>query len=238
LVDRNQQVLRYTSAQRSHDTLSHKRKVRHKTLTHMKRLEGVACGAHGRKVYSVRDIERLMVATRVSVNTCDTRRLKEYVAFRAASRRLLERRAFRADRFTAWSRREKSVQSFIKRILEKYGKSPHNATSRKVVVFYGDWGRNPNLKHQAPTPGISLRRALHKHEDIVTITVRETYTSSYCPNCHDDVVNARGEHALLKCCNGAACGTWWDRDVLGATNILHKAEYLLQTSRAHPLFGN
>jgi hypothetical protein len=236
LVDGHQRVLRYTSAQRSHDTLSQRRKTRQKTLQGNKCRGGVVCDAHGSKVYSVLDVERFMATRGISANTCDPRKLKEYVTFRARCRTLMEevyeRRAFRAARFTAWSRREKSVGSFIERILEKYGEQRH------VVVFYGDWGRNPNLKHQAPTPGISLRRALHRHDDITTITLRETYTSSYCPNCHGEVENARGAHALLKCCNERACGTWWDRDVLGATNILQKAEYILRTSMVHPLFGN
>ena len=70
------------------------------------------------------------------------------------------------------------------------------------MLFYGDWGRHPNLKNQAPTPGIGLRRLLHAFPGILTVTVREWYTSSYCPCCQTSVEEARGKHALLRCCPG------------------------------------
>ena len=87
-----------------------------------------------------------------------------------------------------------------------------------MVILYGDWGRRPNLKHQAPSPGIGLRRLLHGYqgksgERIITLTVRETYTSSFDPDTgrpvtkarfagwpvgFADVGEARGVHALLR----------------------------------------
>ena len=85
------------------------------------------------------------------------------------------------------------------------------------VIMYGDWGRRPNLKHQAPSPGIGLRRILHATPGIVTITVREAYTLSFCPRCAGHVDNDRGSHGLMLCDN---CGVRWSRDVLGAKNIV------------------
>ena len=83
----------------------------------------------------------------------------------------------------------------------------------------------PETSHQAPTPGIGLRRLIHQRAGIVTITVRETYTSTFCArrSCRAEVEeavrNGRRTHALLGC---QACGATWRRDVLGARNILEK----------------
>ena len=116
------------------------------------------------------------------------------------------------------------MERFAKKITETYGRD-----GNPVVIFYGDWGRRPNLKNQAPTPGIGLRRLLHASKRILTITVRESYTSSFCPCCSSEVDNARGAHGLLKCTGGRdQCGMYWSRDVLGASNILAKADYLMQ----------
>ena len=104
----------------------------------------------------------------------------------------------------------------------------------RVTILYGDWGRQPNLKHQAPSPGIGLRRILHATPGIVTITVREAYTSSFCPRCGGHVDNDRGVHGLLRC---DTCGVRWSRDVVGAKNILAKGMHLLTTRTAHPTFG-
>lgn len=94
-----------------------------------------------------------------------------------------------------------------------------------VNVFYGNWGRSPNLKNQAPTPGIGLRRKIDSV--FKTITVSEHYTSKTCPRCKERVLeNAKLEgptrkvackHSLLSCTN---CGSWWNRNVVGAYNIL------------------
>jgi uncharacterized protein YbaR (Trm112 family) len=48
-------------------------------------------------------------------------------------------------------------------------------------MLYGNWGCNPNLKNQPPTPGIGLRRQIHRA--FQTYTCNETGTSSICPKC-------------------------------------------------------
>jgi len=160
---------------------------------------------------------------------------------------------FRSSRFTAWTKRDASVMAFAKKIKEKYGTPTPGST---VMILYGDWatqgaghparrsqlrwrtGRQTNLKHQAPTPGIGLRRLLHAYDGITTMTVNEYFTSSYCPNCQGCVSEARGSHGLLKCeTPSGLCGSYWSRDVLGASNILNKGLHLLSNKSVHPLFG-
>lgn len=96
------------------------------------------------------------------------------------------------------------------------------------VIGWGNWGRNPNLKGNAPTPGIGFRRRAAKHFE--TITVPEEYTSQTCPCCQKrqfehPVVGkeyATEKHHLLRCTNDACKCRWWNRNVVGSYNILRR----------------
>jgi hypothetical protein len=78
-----------------------------------------------------------------------------------------------------------------------------------VVIYYGNWGASPNLKRNAPTPGIGLRRYIHQY--FPTVTINEHFTSVTCPCCKQrtlENVELRGEkrkvtekHHLLRCKN-------------------------------------
>jgi hypothetical protein len=105
------------------------------------------------------------------------------------------KKMFRAMRFTAWRKRKASVERFVDQIRKKYGNDSSNA---QMVILYGNWGRRPNLKNQAPSPGIGLRRLIHASEGVTTITVHEAYTSSFDPISHRPVSEARNVHALLR----------------------------------------
>jgi hypothetical protein len=104
-----------------------------------------------------------------------------------------------------------------------------------VLMFYGNWGRNPNLKNSAPTPGIGLRRKIHKK--IPTMTVDEHYTSKTCPCCQERTLenpkllgptrNVSEKHHLLRCENVNCQSRWWNRNVVGSYNILLKGLNLL-----------
>ncbi|PNH01995.1 hypothetical protein TSOC_012071 [Tetrabaena socialis] len=240
LVDAAGKSLRYTSAHRGHNTLARKRSLAMR-VARSQRCDTPSTPCDGGKPFqrSAQDLERDMARQGLSSRTSDMWKFRQYIAYREATRVALEavyhRRLFRAMRFLAWSRRAGSVEKFAKRILEKFG--GESRSNAQVVILYGDWGRRPNLKHQAPTPGIGLRRLLHETPGLTTVTVGETYTSSFCPKCGGEVANARGAHGLLKCSSGG-CGTWWSRDVVGAKNILAKGLHLLREQTPHPLFGS
>jgi hypothetical protein len=242
LVNSDGLALRYTNSQRRHDTLSGTR-GRKVMKARRKRTPGFVSlppAAHPVRVErpSAMSLENAMRKYGASPRTTDLTRFRKYIALREASRRVFEaaytRKTLRAMRFLAWALRRTSVERFAARILEKFGIANPATGQRSVTILYGDWGRRPNLKHQAPSPGIGLRRILHATPGIVTITVREAYTSSFCPRCGGHVGNDRGAHGLLRC---NACGVRWSRDVLGAKNILAKGMHLLTTQAAHPIFG-
>lgn len=113
----------------------------------------------------------------------------------------------------------------------------YGEVGKQIVIFWGDWGKSPNLRHSAPTPGIGLRRRVHR--DFRTVTRCEHKTSSVCPCCEAKVHKADGQHSRLKCRReGGGCASqWWSRNVLGLTNILRGALYVLEHGREHPSFA-
>ena len=234
-VDGKTEKLRYTSKQRKFET-GGVQKSQRLIRARAKKLEDVMPCHQGASIEArIETIEKGVLRT-CSPRAASLPAFREYVRKRDAVRAVLEtlysQKVFRWARFLAWMKRDASVGRFVKTIVEKFGRG-----GRPVVIFYGDWGRNPNLKNQAPTPGIGLRRLLHTTLGIQTVTVRETYTSSYCPCCSSTAEKARGAHGLLRCENHGGCGRYWARDILGATNILAKAMYLMaHPGQSHPLF--
>jgi hypothetical protein len=257
LQDGKGNTLRYTCAQRRHETCQSNHADKVKMCTRRVHFYDVLLpsrrsgeGQQKWKNMNTKKLEGEQRVRRLSMKTCDQRRMRTYVAYREACRPTLEAtytaNTFRALRFLAWCRRDESIQMFVEEIKKKYGTRPSHkpgtsddnvVQSPPIVIFYGDWGRRPNLKNQAPSPGIGLRRLLEASEGIVTVTVHEAYTSSYCPNCEGPVSEGRGKHGLLKCDHTAVCGTYWSRDVLGALNIRTKGLHLWNHAKKHPLFG-
>lgn len=151
----------------------------------------------------------------------------------------------------AWMHRpgEDSVVSFINYHNYKVSSRVNGPTSdplscKDFIIFCGDWGRNPNLKHSAPTPGIGLRR--HLAQLFHTITTPEHWTSKTCPCCRTRTMekpdpfegfigpkrkhSQSEKHHLLRCTNVDTCPSrWWHRDSVGAFNILYNGvERLLE----------
>jgi hypothetical protein len=257
VVDRYGMKERYTAAQRRHEAGGKKKRRKQRRATSHR-----ATSTHDTTTRepSVRQLNEEMRKKHISAKTCELDGLRKYMAFREMWRATFEsaywRPTFRSSRYQSWKNRDASVTAFAKRILEKYGNRRPHTRDVQVVILYGDWatqgaarparlserssrkGRRPNLKHQAPTPGIGLRRLLHRTQGLKTITVPEAYTSSYCPKCEGTVSECRGQHGLLRCEDEAQCGTFWSRDVLGALNILTKGVHILSTGGSHPRFAS
>ena len=157
--------------------------------------------------------------------------------------KLYETPRFRNDRFTRYTLTQSSEDKMLNR-LQKFVRERHERRTNRthdlsveqnvnktdyshVNIFYGNWGRNPNLKNQAPTPGIGLRRKIDGVYN--TITVSEHFTSKTCPCCKQRTLTnpalvgptrkVTSKHHLLRCTH---CSSWWNRNWAGAYNILVK----------------
>jgi hypothetical protein len=163
---------------------------------------------------------------------------------------------FRSSKYSVYLAKKASHDRLVDRLRNVFG-----AGNKAVVVFWGNWGAAPNaLRNGPPTPGIGLRRFVHRRllhdrrrvESVadggggpskavveefrgVTLTTFEGGTSSVCNACGARVENVNGQHRLLRCTN-AQCGRHWHRDDMGARNILLQGRTLLQEGRCHPWF--
>ena len=238
VTDGSGQVVTYTAAQRRVESgaKEHARELR-------RLLDVRALLSPGRQTAG--ELQRLigMVpdqpdVTRASSKSCVQPNYEHYLRTRAAVSAELtsffRRPLFRTQRYDAYVGRRASVDRFASRIKSAFG-----AVS---AILYGDWGRTPNLKHQPPSPGVGLRRSLCSHFKV--LLVHEAYTSSVCPRCHSHNLtkprlDGRGAevHHLLKCPNDRCSCRWWNRDVLGALNILECGEHALRTGQWHPVFA-
>ena len=173
-----------------------------------------------------------------SSKSCILQHFEEYLVSRnavaAPLTRFYARAVFRAQRYDAHVRRRASEDRFFLRMKEAFGSN--------AAILIGDWGRNPNLKHQAPSPGVGFRRRMCSYFKVYL--VHESYTSSVCPRCNSYGLSKPrrnpegGEvHHVLKCGNTACSCRWWHRDVLGALNILKTGKHALSTGMWDPTFS-
>ena len=166
---------------------------------------------------------------------------------------LYGRVGFRRRRYRAFWGRRSSEDKFLSRLEKAFGRGRY--------MLYGNWGRNPNLRNQPPSPGIGLRHRVHSR--FGTLTVHEAMTSSVCPCCESRglehprsrwrkrvraVEEGQEEHGgeeyervevhhLLRCPNEQCAHRWWNRDQLGALNIMKTGLHCLDTGSWAPSFA-
>jgi hypothetical protein len=156
---------------------------------------------------------------------------------------------FREFKFLVYNKTKSSEDSFKHKVFETfkdsqtkldYGKCSSDVmkanASKEVtkcqdfLIGWGDWGKNPNaLRCGCPTPGVGIRR---RFESLFkTTTIPEHYSSQECPCCKGRCLkkariggesNPISKHHLLRCTNENCQSRWWNRNVVGAFNILSR----------------
>ena len=158
---------------------------------------------------------------------------------------LFQQTSFRRRQYRSYLGKQSSTDKLKDRIRKTFNPEPDSG--KEIVIAWGNWGRNPNLRHQPPTPGIGLRRIVD--QSFRTLTCDERGTSSECPKCEGDLeypltriqkeideLNgkityvSKHVHHVLRCKN-VSCRMWWNRDILGACNIKRQADYCLKNGK-------
>lgn len=138
---------------------------------------------------------------------------------------------FRKMRWRRFTKTQISEAKFLDNIERVFG-SPN-----EVVIAYGDWSRNSQMKGHIPTKGKGLRRLISKR--FLTITTKEYHTSKICNNCHNETDNLRvgrkSIHRLLSC-KSKECQTIWNRDVNAGLNIMNMMKCFLYEGKRPPAF--
>ena len=110
--------------------------------------------------------------------------------------KLYQATTFRRAKYTTRIRQQASLDKFVTSVIKTFDpKVKGRHKGRNLVIGNGNWGRATNMRNNAPSPGISLRRKVHCR--IATVTVCERGTSRVCPR---EIVLATGERQR---CNGA-----------------------------------
>jgi len=196
---------------------------------------------------SVEDIETKYLKDS-SLKTCFIDRFSASLGTRVVVSHLLkqfyERAFFRTNKYAVYLGTKACNDKLFDQIRNTFGKD-----DKTIVIFWGNWGQRPNsLRNGPPTPGIGLRRLIHRRLSNDTrngtthfgfsVTVCEMKTSSICNACGGDVAHAVSPqgaklYRVLRCQNNG-CSRAWNRDDLGSRNILLQGLHLLQRHSYHP----
>jgi hypothetical protein len=130
-----------------------------------------------------------------------------------------KRDTWRKMKFRQYSYGKKSVDTFLNKIKDTFGEN--------LLIGYGNWSRDTQMKFFMPTMNKGLRKLVHKKYD--TITINECNTSKKCCDCHKDLEYYKDKEnkkvfRLLVCSNCVSCENkkivFRTRDANSSINIL------------------
>jgi hypothetical protein len=154
----------------------------------------------------------------------------DYIKFKAylvekdklnkATMEFYRRDVWRKMKFRQYSYGKKSIDTFLNKIQEIFGSN--------VLIGYGNWSRDTQMKHFMPTMNKGLRKQIHKRYD--TITINEFNTSKKCCDCYNEMKHYRDKknkevYRLFVCSNCVSCqnkqNVFRTRDANSAVNIMN-----------------
>jgi hypothetical protein len=130
-----------------------------------------------------------------------------------------KRDTWRKMKFRQYSYGKKSIDTFLNKIKEIFGEN--------ILIGYGNWSRDTQMKFFMPTMNKGLRKLIHKKYD--TITINECNTSKKCCDCYKDLEYYKDKEnkkvfRLLVCSNCVSCENkkivFRTRDANSSINIL------------------
>jgi hypothetical protein len=131
-----------------------------------------------------------------------------------------KKETWRKMKFRQYSYGKKSIDNFLNKIQETFGSN--------ILIGYGNWSRDTQMKHFMPTMNKGLRKQIHKRYD--TITINEFNTSKKCCDCYNEMKHYRDEknkeiYRLFVCSNCVSCQNkqtvFRTRDANSAVNIMN-----------------
>ena len=102
-----------------------------------------------------------------------------------------ENELYRKLKWRTWIYQRKSEDKFLNRIEETYGKK------EDLLLCYGNWSNNKQMKYIMPTKGVGLRRVIQKKFNVVLVD--EFRTSKLCSKCNCELENYKNLHRVLVC---------------------------------------
>lgn len=160
--------------------------------------------------------------------TVDVEKFKKYLVekdqLNRETQEFYQREVWRKMKFRSFSYSKKSLDKLLNKIRQTFGE--------KILIGYGNWSRNTQLKGILPTMNKGIRRIMEKHFDVVT--VNESYTSQKCHVCHEPLIQAKDRqqkkiYRLFECTKCASSenksNVFRSRDHNAAINIRNLTRY-------------
>ena len=148
-----------------------------------------------------------------------------------------KRDTWRKMKFRQYSYGKKSIDTFLNKIKETFGDN--------LLIGYGNWSRDTQMKFFMPTMNKGLRKLIHKKYD--TITINECNTSKKCCDCHKDLDYYKDKEnkkvfRLLVCSNCVSCENkkivFRTRDANSSLNILNLTKCWIEKQTRPTEFQN
>ena len=214
MMDEDKNKLRYTSCQRRRESL---RKRCNKIILREKQKNQIIAEETKLSSYNCKSV--------------DYNEFKEYIKEKTKLndkvRGFYENELYRKLKWRTWIYGRKSEDKFLNRIEETYGKK------EDLLLCYGNWSNNKQMKYIMPTKGVGLRRTVEKKFNVVLVD--EFRTSKLCSNCNCELENYNNLHRVLVCRNCKSSGseskntTFMNRDMNACMNMLHISNSWIQS---------
>ena len=206
MMDKNGNKLQYTAPQRKRES---KIKTNQRILLFERKRNGI--------------IEKETHLSFQNSKSVDYENFKNYLVekdkLNKETTEFYKKEVWRKMKFRQYSYGKKSIDIFLNKIKETFGEN--------LLIGYGNWSRDTQMKFFMPTMNKGLRKLIHKNYD--TITINECNTSKKCCDCHKDLDYYKDKEnkrvfRLLVCSNCVSCENkkivFRTRDANSSINIL------------------
>jgi len=214
MLDENKNKLRYSCCQRRRESL---RKRCNKIILREKQKNKI--------------IEEETKLSSYNCKSVNYNKFKKYITEKSKlndkARDFYEKELYRKLKWRNWIYQRKSEDKFLNRIEETYG------NKEDLLLCYGNWSNNKQMKYIMPTKGVGLRRVIQKNFSVVLVD--EFRTSKLCSHCNCELEHYNNLHRVLVCRGCKSSGseskntTFMNRDMNACMNMLHISKSWIQS---------
>ena len=174
-------------------------------------------------------IEKETVLSEQNGKTSKLEKFKVYLVEKTQlnneTKEFYQREVWRKMKFRTYSYGKKSIDVFLNKIKETFGNN--------LLIGYGNWSRNTQMRHFMPTMNKGLRKLIHRKYD--TMTVNECMTSKMCCDCKSELENYKDKkgrkiHRLLVC-KSQVCVSSQNKKAVYKTRDLNSAINIMNLTR-------
>ncbi len=184
MLDESGNNLRYTASQRRMESLAKRNKNiiwREKAKLKIQEMESELSSQNSKTV----DYQKFQ------------QYIKDKIALNDKIKDFYQQELLRKLKWRTHIYRRKSEDKFLNNMESTFGKK------EEVIICYGDWSNNKQMKHIMPTMGKGMRKLVAKRFDLAL--VNEYKSSQLCHHCYGKLENWQGKHRVLVC--HGCCGS-------------------------------